>query len=264
MPRSRSRKKTQAQTQAVPRRRVAVQDDDGWTHITNTRRVATTTATTAPTTDQLIPAEIPDGLTLSQLRAQFDAHQEKWLASQTWKAITASPIASSIASSNNNTTTTRIDKFVCIALGSPSGFLRGGLVDRRAVSLFQLAAFISLIDLLSPNTRTERACRCYAQDPVFNRLDAELLASLGVEVVRREAFGMVDEQTVVFGPGMERRHLVEVLARRPVVFFGGPLETSDEVLEEYSKNQSVRLPEFEPNTASFWGTSVFWRSFGRT
>ena len=154
MPRSRSRKKTQAQTQAVPRRRVAVQDDDGWTHITNTRRVATTTATTAPTTDQLIPAEIPDGLTLSQLRAQFDAHQEKWLASQTWKAITASPIASSIASSNNNTTTTRIDKFVCIALGSPSGFLRGGLVDRRAVSLFQLAAFISLIDLLSPNTRT--------------------------------------------------------------------------------------------------------------
>lgn len=34
----------------------------------------------------------------------------------------------------------------------------------------------------------------------------------------------------------------------------------DEVLEEYSKNQSVRLPEFEPNTAPFWGTSVFWRS----
>ncbi|DAA76975.1 TPA_exp: Uncharacterized protein A8136_6741 [Trichophyton benhamiae CBS 112371] len=241
------RKKTKSQTQAVPRRRVAVQDDDGWTHITNTRRVATTTrttarttATTTATTDQLIPAEMPDGLTLSQLRAQFDAHQEKWLASQTWKAIAASPIASSVGSSKDNS------KFICIALGSPSGFLRGGLVDRRAVSLFQLAAFISLIDLLSPNTRT---------------LDVELLASLGVEVVRREAFGMVDEQTVVFGPGMERRHLVEVLARRPAVFFGGPLETStDEVLEEYSKNQSVRLPEFEPNTAPFWGTSVFWRS----
>ncbi|KAG8205765.1 SRR1 domain-containing protein [Trichophyton interdigitale] len=297
MPPPRSRKKTQA----VPRRRVAVQDDDGWTHITNTRRVATTARTTAAdtmtaTTDQLIPAEIPDGLTLSQLRAQFDAHQEKWLASQTWKAITASPIA--ITSNTSNTTTTstnnhtRIDKFICIGLGSPSGFLRSGLVDRRAVSLFQLAAFISLIDLLSPNTRTttrttesnepatgtgtgtgtgttnsERACRCYAQDPVFNRLDVELLASLGVEVVRREAFGMVDEQTVVFGPGMERRHLVEVLARRPVVFFGGPLGVStstDEVLEEYSKNPSVRLPEFEPNTAPFWGTSVFWRSSNMT
>lgn len=75
-------------------------------------------------------------------------------------------------------------------------------------------------------TNSERACRCYAQDPVFNRLDVELLASLGVEVVRREAFGMVDEQTVVFGPGMERRHLVEVLARRPAVFFGGPLGAS--------------------------------------
>lgn len=155
MPPPRSRKKTQA----VPRRRVAVQDDDGWTHITNTRRVATTARTTAAdtmtaTTDQLIPAEIPDGLTLSQLRAQFDAHQEKWLASQTWKAITTSPIAitsnTTTSSSNNHT---RIDKFICIGLGSPSGFLRSGLVDRRAVSLFQLAAFISLIDLLSPNTR---------------------------------------------------------------------------------------------------------------
>ncbi|EFE37336.1 conserved hypothetical protein [Trichophyton verrucosum HKI 0517] len=153
------RKKTKSQTQAVPRRRVAVQDDDGWTHITNTRRVATTTKTTARTAatatatttampDQLIPAEIPDGLTLSQLRAQFDAHQEKWLDSQTWKAIAASPIASSVGGSKDNS------KFICIALGSPSGFLRGGLVDRRAVSLFQLAAFISLIDLLSPNTRT--------------------------------------------------------------------------------------------------------------
>lgn len=91
---------------------------------------------------------MPDGLTLSQLRAQFDAHQEKWLASQTWKAIAASPIASSVGSSKDNS------KFICIALGSPSGFLRGGLVDRRAVSLFQLAAFVSLIDLLSPNTRT--------------------------------------------------------------------------------------------------------------
>ncbi|EZF28360.1 hypothetical protein H101_07954, partial [Trichophyton interdigitale H6] len=157
MPPPRSRKKTQA----VPRRRVAVQDDDGWTHITNTRRVATTARTTAAdttaTTDQLIPAEIPDGLTLSQLRAQFDAHQEKWLASQTWKAITASPIAITSSSSNTTTTSnnnhTKIDKFICIGLGSPSGFLRSGLVDRRAVSLFQLAAFISLIDLLSPNTR---------------------------------------------------------------------------------------------------------------
>lgn len=45
-----------------------------------------------------------------------------------------------------------------------------------------------------------------------------------MEVVQQEAFGMVDEQTVLFGPGMERRHLVELLARRPVVFFGGPLE----------------------------------------
>lgn len=159
MPPPRSRKKAQA----VPQRRVAVQDDDGWTHITNTRRVATTatTTTTKATTDQLIPAEIPDGLTLSQLRAQFDAHQEKWLASQTWKALAASPIASNNSNDNNDN---KIDKFICIGLGSPSGFLRSGLVDRRAVSLFQLAAFISLIDLLSPDNNT----RTYSTYPFSN------------------------------------------------------------------------------------------------
>ncbi|EFR00935.1 hypothetical protein MGYG_03936 [Nannizzia gypsea CBS 118893] len=283
MPRSRSKKKT-----ALPRRRVAVQDEDGWTHITNTRQVTSTATATATstTTDQLLPAEIPDGLTLSQLRAQFESHRQKWLASQTWKTITSTNIDKAI---NKDIT---IDKFVCIALGSPSGFLRGGLIDRRAVSLFQLAAFTSLIEYLSRNSnsnntrhhdedeheddaaddddtkRSRRAYRCYAQDPVFNRLDVELLASLGVEVVQREAFGMVDEQTVLFGPGMERRHLVELLARRPVVFFGGPLEgpstssstTTSDVIEDFKeKHQSVRLPDFEPNTAPFWGTSIFWR-----
>lgn len=34
---------------------------------------------------------------------------------------------------------------VCIGLGSPSGFLRGGWVDRRAVSMYQLAALRSIM-----------------------------------------------------------------------------------------------------------------------
>lgn len=35
---------------------------------------------------------------------------------------------------------------VCIGLGSPSGFLRGGWVDRRAVSMYQLAALASILE----------------------------------------------------------------------------------------------------------------------
>jgi hypothetical protein len=34
---------------------------------------------------------------------------------------------------------------VCVGLGSPSGFLRGGWVDRRAVSMYQLAALASIL-----------------------------------------------------------------------------------------------------------------------
>jgi hypothetical protein len=39
-----------------------------------------------------------------------------------------------------------VDAVVCIGLGSPSGFLRDGWVDRRAVSLYQLAALASIKD----------------------------------------------------------------------------------------------------------------------
>jgi hypothetical protein len=39
-----------------------------------------------------------------------------------------------------------IDAIVCIGLGSPSGFLRDGWVDRRSVSLYQLAALASIKD----------------------------------------------------------------------------------------------------------------------
>lgn len=44
---------------------------------------------------------------------------------------------------------TALENIVCIGLGSPSGFLRGGWVDRRSVSLYQLAALVCVMELIS-------------------------------------------------------------------------------------------------------------------
>ena len=43
----------------------------------------------------------------------------------------------------------KVDRIVCIGLGSPSGFLKGGWVDRRNVSMYQLAGLVSVVDLMS-------------------------------------------------------------------------------------------------------------------
>jgi hypothetical protein len=44
---------------------------------------------------------------------------------------------------------TPLENIVCIGLGSPSGFLRGGWVDRRSVSLYQLAALVCVTESIS-------------------------------------------------------------------------------------------------------------------
>ena len=65
----------------------------------------------------------------------------------------------------------------------------------------------------------------FAQDPVFNNMDKELLNFVGVEVVEDpEAFSLVSEHTFLYAPGAERTHLARLLSKNPVLFFGGPLE----------------------------------------
>jgi hypothetical protein len=140
-----------------------------------------------------------------------------------------------------------------MGLGSPSGLLRGGLVDRRSISLFQLAALVSILEVvcklsqsvggwmsatvitwrlrihksiyLVPPDSLDTARKCYAQDPVFNNMDKELLASVGIEVVHDPAaFELVTRHTLLFAPGAERTHLMQLLPKEPALFFGGPLD----------------------------------------
>ncbi|KAL4952245.1 hypothetical protein BDW69DRAFT_195805 [Aspergillus filifer] len=150
---------------------------------------------------------------------------------------------------------------VCVGLGSPSGFLRGGWVDRRQVSMYQLAALVSVTEWIFTNTPSEsREIKTYAQDPVFNTHDESLLASQNISVLQHpSAFTQINKKTILFAPGAERRHLEILLKHDPAVVIGGPLEDieSAAVRKWVGRREEVKLKEFEGLETAFWGMSIY-------
>jgi hypothetical protein len=153
---------------ASTQKRTQVTDNDGWTHVTssnNVRRVLRGTRTktsdeqdsnTQPIVQDpsetngsgeielvLGPAEAPGRLTLEELQAQYQGYREKWITSETWTRL-ETQLRERIVSAS-----AQVDAVVCVGLGSPSGFLRGGWVDRRVVSMYQLAALESIAQWIS-------------------------------------------------------------------------------------------------------------------
>lgn len=138
-------KRTQTQ------KRLQLTDPDGWTHVTtnnNARRVQRSTKGTQASTagDQnteilFSPAEAPGRLTLSELQEQYAGHRGRWTESETWRGC-----QDVLAQQGENWKGDgeSVERIVCIGLGSPSGFLRDGWVDRRSVSMYQLAALESI------------------------------------------------------------------------------------------------------------------------
>ena len=108
--------------------------------------------------------------------------------------------------------------------------------------------------------------KTYAQDPVFNTLDAALLRSLGISVVEHPvAFERVSADSFLFCPGVERVHLDVLLrvqndGKRPRALFGGPLEEMEEssAVQGFLDGKAVtKVPLFETNEKAFWGMKVY-------
>lgn len=125
-------------------KRIEVVDDEGWTHVTTAgKKSGPRSRVPIPAVeDKLAPAEIPDGFTLEKLKDRYEWHKDRWQTSTTWEAVKG------VLDVEVKKSTKGFDNCVCIGLGSPSGLLRGGLVDRRTISLFQLAALASILECI--------------------------------------------------------------------------------------------------------------------
>ncbi|KKK21317.1 hypothetical protein ARAM_006123 [Aspergillus rambellii] len=279
MPHS-SRKKHPSQAQS--HKRLEITDSSGWTHVTtggNARRLLRHNHhQTTPRHDSepqrepekenqqlqpdsravLTPAEAPPNVTLEQLKRQLHTYRTRWEQSAAFTQVQQG--LSRLGLHENNTGAfTEDGRIVCIGLGSPSGFLRGGWVDRRSVSMYQLAALASIMDWIEKHQSNRISV--FAQDPVFNAHDISLLASLDITVLEHPvAFEKVSAQTLLFAPGAERTHLEQLLAHNPAVVFGGPLEEIEsEVVKRFVQSRdSVQLPLFAEQEHAFWKMRVYY------
>jgi hypothetical protein len=241
--------------------------------------------------EELVPAEAPHKTTLSGLQRQLGLYKQRWEESVTWGCVVEGlrrgvpPLLAERGSNSNSDgggdgggKEEVKDKgeyqgkngisIVCVGLGSPSGFLRGGWVDRRAVSMYQLAALASILKWIGESTSTQNpnlAIRAYAQDPVFNTHDETLLNELKITVLAHPgAFQKVTPKTLLFCPGAERRHIELLLAHDPAIVVGGPLEDieSDVVRRFVERRESVRLKEFAELETAFWGMRIYFPRSG--
>ena len=152
------------------------------------------------------PSEPPKDLTLNKLISQFQSFHDNWNTSKSWIVLRDALQKYQYQYQHQYQQPITI---ISLGLGSPSGFLRDGLVDRRNVSMYQLAALSSIVDFYSePSSSssstaaatatlndtndtnkkiTNSNVKVYAQDPVFSSLDKSLLNSLGINTVEHPA-----------------------------------------------------------------------------
>lgn len=206
------------------------------------------------------PARIPAGATLQTALRRYRQCETGWKDSKAYKEL-KNIFVSRILKQNGRTT-----KCICFGLGSPTER------DPDNASMYQLAAFTSVMDLLA--ARPRQPPTALAQEPCFNTLDRELLSHLNISVVNHPAaFQHIDRSsTFVFCPYVDPAVLHQVVSRSPAIYLGWhPLETEPcyevKVLmaELRSKRREVlRLPAFEPivkpRRTIFDEMSIFWTS----
>ncbi len=210
--------------------------------------------------DSPLPAaKIPAGATLQTALHRFRQCETAWRDSQACKEL-KNILVSQILKQNGRTS-----NCICFGLGSPTAR------DPDNVSMYQLAAFKSVIDLLTARQRQLPAA--LAQEPRFNTLDKKLLHHLNISVVKHPAaFYHINPTTFVFCPYVDSDLVRKVLSRSPAIYLGwhpSDIEPSNRVMALMAQlhrkwNGFLRLPAFQPNieprTNIFDEMSIFWTS----
>ena len=220
----RSKSNTQVKTHHL-------QDCNGWTHVIRgplqTSRLLISQSPYAAV--HVGKVEIPDGFTLEDAQNAHIRFTERWESSKCFKWL-----VNLFEQTILNLERLRIDSCVVTGLGS---FTKNEATGNNS-SFYQLAAFETMLRLMSEIhhltfmsrlwwmlERRFRINQVYFQEPIFTKLDEDLLTSKGFTVVQDpEATDLVTESTFLYAPCNEWSTIYTILERtHPALYVGNEL-----------------------------------------
>jgi hypothetical protein len=182
-----------------------------------TLRVQAVAVRMIPATGEIVPFTPPGPVTVRpapEIRATLQEEISKWNASAACHTLIATFQAE--ADAGRLPHVDKIVAFACHRLSTPERAER--VAAEHALVLSIRDFFIQRLNAAA--TATATAVPCYSQDPVYEDVDREVLAELGVTVLEHpRAFLEVDESSVVFAqaPDIAVRQVVADLARPAVM-----------------------------------------------
>ncbi|KAI9676465.1 MAG: hypothetical protein M1817_000622 [Caeruleum heppii] len=256
MPRSSTKNKP------IHPKRIHQAAEDGWTTIVTLRsRKPQNNRHSHTEQRKLEPAPIPKGCTLPQLQEEFARHETTWKNSTCHDALERR-----LRQAVDGMGSARLKRCVCVGLGSLSG------ERSRRISMVQLNCLRQCLKILAAIHQIDQI---YAQDPVFNSLDEQLLATMNITVVQDpEAFDLIDETTFLLAPHCERSFLLPGLrGRDPLLvvansfesLLNGPLSATISVEDRQlaqlflGRRVAARFPDFEELPSAFNDLMIYWR-----
>jgi hypothetical protein len=182
-----------------------------------TMRVHPVASRIIPSTGEVLPFSPDEAVKIRpapEIRATLQEEMSKWNASAACHALIATFQAE--ADAGRLPHVDKIVAFACHRLSTP---------ERAERVAAEHAIVLSIRDFFTQRlnaavTATATAVPCYSQDPVYEDVDREVLAELGVTVLEHpRAFLEVDESSVVFAqaPDIAVRQVVADLARPAVM-----------------------------------------------
>ena len=143
-------------------KRLTVEDADGWTHVTKGIAKAKQYQL-PPSEDVLVPAEIPDGLTLEKAKVKYQQSKDVWDQSVACMRLEQT-LKRRLAAHDD----LLITNCVCLGLGTLTGLTKTNWADRRLASQYQLAALQTVLKVL---------CELFIQDLSVTRAELILFKS---------------------------------------------------------------------------------------
>ncbi|KAL2408192.1 hypothetical protein ABEF95_003220 [Exophiala dermatitidis] len=278
------------------KKRQEVVDDDGWTRVTSTNTARPMTQHTKPIADGSVvasqhgkgeamagnggitgprPMKPAKGTTVEAMRAQYDKVEAKWLESDLCRTLRDNMRRRMEETPDADGRTQQISN--CVIFGSGS-FCGDELhwIDRHESAYYQIAAFKTMVDTIEQVQGRQLAG--YAQEPCYNDLDGEFLASVNVtRVDHPKGFELLDRDSVVYSPAAERNVELEILLHDPRIWLHRSLDhirpsnrpVSDQGLAHQDPvglfvetHEFLRLPALDVKNFPFHGSVLWWRRDG--